>query len=168
MRAVRAARPDARLVGDANEAWSESLLDPLLAVARECGFEVIEQPLPAGNDEALAGRDRAVPICADESAHVTADVPALAERYDAVNIKLDKAGGLTEALAMADAARQAGLEIMAGSMVSTSLGVAPAMLVAQYARWVDLDGPLLLARDRMSAIRIRDGIIDPPERDLWG
>jgi L-alanine-DL-glutamate epimerase-like enolase superfamily enzyme len=168
MRAVRAARPDARLVGDANEAWTENLLDPLLTVAHECGFEVIEQPLPAGDDKVLAEYSRAVAICADESAHVAADIPALVERYDAVNIKLDKAGGLTEALAMADAARQAGLDIMAGSMVSTSLGVAPAMLVAQYARWVDLDGPLLLARDRASALRIQDGIIEPPERDLWG
>jgi L-alanine-DL-glutamate epimerase-like enolase superfamily enzyme len=168
MRAVRAARPDARLVGDANEAWTEDLLDPLLHVAHECGFELIEQPLPAGQDEALAALRRSVPVCADESAHVSADIPALASRYDAVNIKLDKAGGLTEALAMADAAREAGLEIMAGSMVSTSLGVAPAMLVAQYARWVDLDGPLLLARDRPSGLRIQDGIIEPPDRDLWG
>jgi len=168
MRAVRAARPDARLVGDANEAWDESLLDPLLAVARDCGFELIEQPLPAGADGALSGRDRCVPVCADESAHVAADIPALAARYDAVNIKLDKAGGLTEALAMADAARAHGLDVMAGSMVSTSLGVAPALLLARSARWVDLDGPLLLAEDRTPALTIRDGIIAPADRALWG
>jgi L-alanine-DL-glutamate epimerase-like enolase superfamily enzyme len=168
MRMVRAARPDARLVGDANEAWTVELLDPLLAVAAECGFETIEQPLPAEDDGALGTRDRPLPICADESAHVASDITALVDRYDAVNIKLDKAGGLTEALAMADAARAAGLDIMAGSMVSTSLGVAPAMLVAQYARWVDLDGPLLLAHDRAPGIVIRDGIIEPAQRALWG
>lgn len=168
MRAVRGARPDARLVGDANEVWTEALLDPLLAVAAECGFEVIEQPLPAEADAALGTRDRPLPVCADESAHVACDITALIDRYDAVNIKLDKAGGLTEALAMADAARAAGLDIMAGSMVSTSLGIAPAMLVAAYARWVDLDGPLLLARDRYPSVVIRDGIIEPPPRALWG
>lgn len=168
MRAVRRARPDARLVGDANEAWTEALLDPLLAVAAGCGFEVIEQPLPADADDALGTRDRPVAVCADESAHVASDITGLIDRYDAVNIKLDKAGGLTEALAMADAARAAGLDIMAGSMVSTSLGIAPAMLVATYARWVDLDGPLLLARDRDPAVIICDGIIEPPPRALWG
>lgn len=168
MRAVRAARPDARLVGDANEAWTADLLDPLLQVAAECGFETIEQPLPAGADGALGTRDRPLPVCADESAHVASDITNLVDRYDAVNIKLDKTGGLTEALAMADAARAAGLDIMAGSMVSTSLGIAPQMLVAQYARWVDLDGPLLLARDRAPGIAIRDGIIEPPDRALWG
>ena len=168
MRAVRAARPDARLVGDANEAWTVDLLDPLLDVAAECSFETIEQPLPANADGALGTRDRPVPVCADESAHIASDITALVDRYDAVNIKLDKAGGLTEALAMADAARAAGLDIMAGSMVSTSLGIAPQMLVAQYARWVDLDGPLLLANDRVPGIVIRDGIIEPPDRALWG
>lgn len=168
MRAVRAARPDARLVGDANEAWTSDLLDRLLDVAAECNFETIEQPLPANADAALGMRVRPVPVCADESAHVASDITALVDRYDAVNIKLDKAGGLTEALAMADAARAAGLDIMAGSMVSTSLGVAPQMLVAQYARWVDLDGPLLLEKDRVPGIIIRDGIIEPPDRALWG
>jgi L-alanine-DL-glutamate epimerase-like enolase superfamily enzyme len=168
MRAVRRARPDARLVGDANEAWTVALLDPLLAVAADCGFETIEQPLPAEADEALGTRDRPVPVCADESAHVASDITALIDRYDAVNIKLDKAGGLMEALAMADAARAAGLDIMAGSMVSTSLGIAPALLVASYARWVDLDGPLLLARDREPPVVIRDGIIEPPPAALWG
>lgn len=168
MRAVRAARPGARLVGDANEAWAADLLPHLLHVAAETGFEVIEQPLPAGADHALAEIPHPVPLCADESAHIAADIPGLVGRYDAVNIKLDKAGGLTEALAMADAARAAGLDIMAGSMVSTSLGIAPAMLVAQAARWVDLDGPLLLASDRATPVIIRDGIIDPPPRALWG
>lgn len=168
MRSVRQARPDARLLGDANEAWSVSDLDRLLGVAAEAGFEVIEQPLPADDDAALGTRDRAVPVCADESAHIASDITALVDRYDAVNIKLDKAGGLTEALAMADAARAAGLDIMAGSMVSTSLAVAPALHVAQYARWVDLDGPLLLAADRANGLAIRDGIIAPASRELWG
>ncbi len=168
MRAVRAARPDARLLADANESWTSEQLGHLLAVAAETGMEVVEQPLPAGADTALASCERPVAVCADESAHTSADIAGLLTRYDAVNIKLDKAGGLTEALAMADAARAAGLDIMAGSMVATSLAIAPAMLVAQYARWVDLDGPLLLARDREGAIAIRDGVIEPAQRELWG
>lgn len=168
MAAVRAARPDARLVADANEAWTPELLEPLLAVAADLGFEAIEQPLPADADAALAGIRRPVVVCADESVHTRADLPRLIDRYDAVNIKLDKAGGLTEALAMAVEARRAGLAIMVGSMVSTSLAVAPALLLAGDARWVDLDGPLLLARDRDGGLAIRDGIISPPAPSLWG
>ncbi len=168
MAAVRAARPDARLVADANEAWTPAMLAPLLAAARDAGFELVEQPLPAGDDEALATIQRAVPICADESAHTTADLAGLIGRYDAVNIKLDKAGGLTEALVMAAAARARGLRIMAGCMVATSLAMAPAMILAQGADWVDLDGPLLLARDRPHGIEIRDGIVTPPSPLLWG
>ncbi len=168
MRAVRDARPDARLVADANESWNERDLSDLLAVAAETRMETIEQPLPAGQDQALADGEHPVAICADESAHTSADIAALPDRYDAVNIKLDKAGGLTEALIMAEAARAAGLDIMAGSMVGTSLAVAPAMLIANYARWVDLDGPLLLARDREHAMVITDGLIDPPSTALWG
>ena len=109
-----------------------------------------------------------MPICADESAHTSADVAALRDRYDAVNIKLDKTGGLTEALDMADAARRAGMKIMVGCMVATSLAMAPAFILAQQADWVDLDGPLLLARDRVPGLTIKDGIITPPGRDLWG
>mgnify|MGYP000719336553 CR=1 FL=1 len=168
MAAVRAARPDARLVADANEAWTPALLAPLLAAARDCGFELVEQPLPAAADGALAGITRTVPVCADESAHTAGDLDRLAGHYDAVNIKLDKAGGLTEALVLAAAARARGLRIMAGCMVATSLAMAPAMILAQLADWVDLDGPLLLARDRSPAIEIRDGIVSPPSRLLWG
>jgi L-alanine-DL-glutamate epimerase-like enolase superfamily enzyme len=168
LRAVRQARPDARLVADANEAWSVEMLAPFLAVAAEASFELIEQPLPSASDAALADIPHAVPICADESAHTSSDVATLARRYDAVNIKLDKTGGLTEALAMAKVARDAGLKIMVGSMVSTSLALAPAFLVAQGADWVDLDGPLLLAADRPNGFSIERGVIAPPASALWG
>jgi L-Ala-D/L-Glu epimerase / N-acetyl-D-glutamate racemase len=166
--AVRAARPDARLIADANEAWTPDMLDPFLKAAQKAGVELIEQPLPDGADEALAQIARPVPVCADESAHTSADLSRLASKYDAVNIKLDKTGGLTEALVMAQAARTLGMRIMIGSMVATSLAVAPAMLVAQGAEWVDLDGPLLLARDRDPGLAIARGRISPPEPELWG
>jgi L-Ala-D/L-Glu epimerase len=168
MAAVRAARPDARIVADANEAWTPEQLAPFLAAAAGADVELIEQPLPAGADEALAHIERVVPVCADESAHTSADLPALAGRYDAVNIKLDKTGGLTEALAMAEAAAARGFKIMVGSMVATSLAAAPALLLARYADWVDLDGPLLLARDREPPLAIDDGWISPPLPELWG
>jgi len=168
MQAVRSARPDARLVADANEAWRPEQLAEFLAAAATSGMELIEQPLPAGSDAALAEISHPVPICADESAHTAADLPQLAGRYDAVNIKLDKTGGLTEALAMAEAAKASGFKIMVGSMVATSLAAAPALLLASYADWVDLDGPLLLARDRTPPLAIADGIISPPARELWG
>lgn len=169
MRAVRAARPDARLVADANEAWSPEDLEPLLAVAYEVGMELIEQPLPAGQDQPLAGRSRHVAICADESAHTRADLARLRPLYDAVNIKLDKAGGFTEALAMARDAKNHGFRIMVGCMVATSLAMAPALLLAPFADWLDLDGPLLLARDRTPAITYRDGrILLPVPSGLWG
>jgi L-alanine-DL-glutamate epimerase-like enolase superfamily enzyme len=166
--AVRAARPDARLVCDANEGWTPELLEPLLAAAAAAGVELVEQPLPAGDDANLAEVPHPVPVCADESAHTSADLPALAGRYDAVNIKLDKAGGLTEALAMARSAHARGFRVMIGSMVATSLAAAPALLLAGFADWVDLDGPLLLARDREPGLEIRDGVISPPPRALWG
>lgn len=168
MRAVRQARPDARLVADANEGWQPTDLTALLDVAAESGFELIEQPLPADSDAALAAIDRPVPVCADESAHITEGLPALCDRYDAVNIKLDKTGGLTEALRMAREAQRLGFRIMAGCMVATSLAMAPAMLVGQLADWVDLDGPLLLARDREWGLSIHDGVISPPDPRLWG
>ena len=166
--AVRAARPDARLVADANEAWTVDMLSPFLEAAARAGVELIEQPLPEAADEALAHIAHAVPICADESAHTSADLSRLVSRYDAVNIKLDKAGGLTEALAMARAAKARGLRIMVGSMVATSLAAAPALLLAAGADWVDLDGPLLLARDREPGLRIERGFISPPPPELWG
>jgi L-alanine-DL-glutamate epimerase-like enolase superfamily enzyme len=166
--AVRAARPDARLIADANEAWGPDMLTPYLAAAAAVGVELIEQPLSADADEALTGIARLVPVCADESAHTRRDLDGLRGKYDAVNIKLDKTGGLTEALHMATAARAAGFRIMVGSMVATSLAVAPALLVAQAADWVDLDGPLLLARDREPALAIEKGWISPPSPELWG
>lgn len=168
MAAVRAARPDARLVADANEAWTPAMLAPFLTAAAAAGVELVEQPLPAAADTALAAVARPVPVCADESAHVAADVARLVGRYDAVNVKLDKAGGLTEALAMAAAAEAHGLAVMAGCMVATSLAMAPALVVAQRARWVDLDGPLLLARDRPHGLVVEQGLVAPPSPLLWG
>ncbi len=165
---VRAARPDARLIADANEAWTPDMLAPFLSAAAAAGVELIEQPLPAGADAALEHIARTVPVCADESAHTSRDLDGLVAKYDAVNIKLDKTGGLTEALHMAKAARMAGLKIMVGSMVATSLAVAPALLIAQGAEWVDLDGPLLLARDREPGLAIENGWISPPSPELWG
>lgn len=166
--AVRRARPDARLVADANEAWSKADLVPLLAAAHATGVELIEQPLPADADQALARVERKVPICADESAHTSADIARLRDRYDAINIKLDKAGGLGEALAMAEAARTAGLHVMVGCMLATSLAMAPAWLLAGFADWLDLDGPLLLARDRSPSIAYSSGLMHPPPAALWG
>ena len=168
MAAVRAARPDARIVADANEAWTPDMLAALLEAAATARLELIEQPLPAGADGPLADCQRAVPVCADESAHVADDIARLTDRYDAVNIKLDKAGGLTEALAMRKAARRAGLKVMVGSMVATSLAIAPAFLLAQDADWVDLDGPLLLAADRDPPAAFENGLLFPPPPRLWG
>ena len=168
MRAVRAARPDARLIADANEAWTAELLPALMQIAHELAFETIEQPLPENADQALRGTRWPVPICADESAHSAADLPRLIGLYDAINIKLDKAGGLSGALELHRAARAAGLKIMIGSMVATSLAVAPALLLAQDAEWVDLDGPLLLARDREHGVKIAAGMMSPPRSQLWG
>ncbi|WP_088348470.1 MULTISPECIES: N-acetyl-D-Glu racemase DgcA [Rhodomicrobium] len=168
LRAIRAARPDARLIADANEAWRPEMAAALLAVCAEIGVELVEQPLPAGNDTILAEIDRPVPVCADESVHTGGDLAALAGRYDAVNIKLDKTGGLTEALAMADRARALGLKIMVGCMVSTSLAMAPALVLAQGADWVDLDGPLLLERDREPGLAFDGPLILPAPPALWG
>ncbi len=168
MRAIRAARPEVRLVADANEAWHPDELNILLTVAAETRFELIEQPLPAGNDGALASVKRTIPICADESAHTVDGLAALRDRYDAINIKLDKTGGLTGALAMAAEARRLGFKTMVGCMLATSLAMAPATLVAQSADWVDLDGPLLLARDRPHGLVYVDGCVSPPTAALWG
>jgi L-alanine-DL-glutamate epimerase-like enolase superfamily enzyme len=166
--AVRRGAPDARLVVDANEAWTPDTLTAHLAACAAVGVELIEQPLPADDDAALAGFASPIPICADESAHTSAGLGALANRYGAVNIKLDKTGGLTEALAMARAARELGLEIMVGCMVGTSLAMAPATLLAPFARWVDLDGPLLLASDREGGLDYTGGLVHPPAPALWG
>jgi L-Ala-D/L-Glu epimerase len=168
LRQVRAACPATRLIADANESWSADLLAPLMAAAAETNIELIEQPLPADADAALAAIPRRVPVCADESLHTRAELDALVGRYDAVNIKLDKAGGLTEAFALAAAARARGFKLMVGSMVATSLSMAPATLLAQAADWVDLDGPLLLARDREPRLRYEGALLQPPTAELWG
>ena len=168
IRAVREGAPKARLVIDANEGWDIDTLARLDGPLADLGVEMIEQPIPAADDAALAGFAHKVPICADESCHTSADVAALAGRYDMVNLKLDKTGGLTEALALADAARTHGLGLMVGCMVATSLAMAPAMLVAQGAAVVDLDGPLLLARDRVPGLRFEGSTVHPPEPALWG
>lgn len=168
MRLVRQARPDARLIADANEGWGTSDLEALLEAANKAGVELVEQPLAAGSDEQLAGISRFPPICADELIHDRSDLARIDGRYDAINIKLDKAGGLTEALALSDAARAKGLKIMVGCMVSTSLAMAPAMLVAANADYVDLDGPLLLERDRSPSLRYTNDMVTTANPELWG
>jgi L-alanine-DL-glutamate epimerase-like enolase superfamily enzyme len=166
--AVRKAAPESELIVDANEAWTPENLEHNLAACADVGVTLVEQPLPAGRDEALARIKRPIAVCADESVHDRGSLEGLRERYDAVNIKLDKTGGLTEALAMADAAQALGFEIMIGCMVATSLAMAPAMLLVQQARFVDLDGPLLLARDRDEGLRYDGSLVYPPEAALWG
>lgn len=168
IQAVREAAPKARLIADANEAWQAAETESLLAAAAAAGVELVEQPLPAGQDQILAEIARPVPVCADESAHDRASLPALIGRYDAVNIKLDKTGGLTEAFRVAKDARRLGLKVMVGSMVATSLAIAPAFILAQDADFIDLDGPLLLARDRDPGLVYDGAMIHPPESALWG
>ncbi|MDE2579263.1 MAG: dipeptide epimerase [Hyphomicrobiales bacterium] len=166
--AVRAAAPQARLIVDANEAWTPDDLPAFFAACAAAGVELIEQPLPAGQDEALAAIARPIPVCADESVHDRAGLAALRTRYDAINVKLDKTGGLTEALALCAAAEQLGFALFIGCMVGTSLAMAPAMLLTPRAAFVDLDGPLLLAADREPGLRYEGSIAFPPERALWG
>ncbi len=166
--AVRRGAPDSRLIVDANEAWRAETIEQNLAACAAANVGLIEQPLPAGDDDLLAEIDRTIPICADESLHDRAGLDALAKRYDAINIKLDKAGGLTEALKLAHEARARGFEIMVGCMVGSSLAMAPAMLLAHHAAYVDLDGPLLLARDREPGLRYEGSTVYPPLLDLWG
>ena len=166
--AVRAAAPHATLIVDANEGWNEGNLAANLAACAQAGVLLVEQPLPDGGDQALASIKRPIPVCADESAHDRSSLPALVRKYDAVNIKLDKAGGLTEALAMAGEAQRLGFAVMAGCMVATSLAMAPAMLLAQQAQYVDLDGPLLLAKDRPEGLRYEGSRVYPPTAALWG
>lgn len=168
VRAVHANAPAARLIVDANEAWTPEIFADLAPQLPALGVEMIEQPLPAGDDAALAELDRPVAVCADESCHDRATLPALRGKYDAVNIKLDKTGGLTEALALAAAATAEGFALMVGCMLATSLAMAPALLVAQTARWTDLDGPLLLSKDRQPGFRFEGSLIHPAPPELWG
>ena len=167
VRAVREAAPDARLIVDPNESWSVALLREALPALAALDVALIEQPVAADDDDALASLNPLIPICADEAAHTTADLARIAGRYQAVNIKLDKTGGLTEALAMRDAVRAAGLQLMVGCMVCTSLSIAPALLLADGADFVDLDGPWWLAHDRAPAMVFRDGWIEAPISG-WG
>jgi len=168
IRAVTEAAPRSRFILDANEGWTDENIEANLAFAARHGVALIEQPLPAGRDEILRRIAHPVPICADESVHETKDLGSLVGLYDAVNIKLDKSGGLTEALKLRDRAQELGFGIMVGCMVGTSLAMAPAVLLAQDADFVDLDGPLLLARDREPGLVYQGSMVSPPDRALWG
>lgn len=165
LEAVRAGAPDARIIVDANEGWSADVYADLAPHLVRLGVQLVEQPLPAGEDDALIGMDRPVPVCADESCHDRASLPHLKGKYDVVNIKLDKTGGLTEALALRDAALAQGYRVMVGCMVGSSLAMAPATLVAQGAEVVDLDGPLLLAEDRDEPLIFDAAGVHPPVRN---
>lgn len=168
IRAVREAAPESRLILDVNEGWTAENIRENLAAAAEFGVSLIEQPLPAGQDAVLGRIDHPVPICADESVHGVGDLENLAGLYDAINIKLDKTGGLTAAIELRDRALELGLSVMVGCMVGTSLAMAPAILLAQGAHFVDLDGPLLLARDREPGLIYRGSLVAPPQPALWG
>ena len=166
--AVRAAAPNARLLIDANESWSPGHYRNTVSALKELGVELIEQPFPADADDVLETLDHPIPVCADESCHTAIDLPHLKNRYEAINIKLDKTGGLTEALQLYQRARENNFRILIGCMVCTSLSIAPARLLASNADWVDLDGPLLLARDRDNGLPYQSERIGIPARELWG
>ncbi|WP_299147080.1 N-acetyl-D-Glu racemase DgcA [uncultured Tateyamaria sp.] len=168
LEAVRAGAPTSRIIVDANEGWSAEVYTDLAPHLVRLGVDLVEQPLPAGDDDALLGMARPVPVCADESCHDRASLAALKGKYDMINIKIDKTGGLTEALALREAAIAQGYGIMVGCMVGSSLAMAPATLVAQGAAVVDLDGPLLLAEDRATPLNFDDAGIHPPASELWG
>ncbi|MBK0326334.1 dipeptide epimerase [Rhodobacteraceae bacterium F11138] len=168
LEAVRAGAPESRIIVDANEGWSASVYADLAPHLVRLGVALVEQPLPAGEDDALIGMQRPVPVCADESCHDRASLPALKGKYDVINIKLDKTGGLTEALALKSAALDAGYDIMVGCMVGSSLAMAPAVMLAQGAMVTDLDGPLLLAEDRDNPLSFDDKGVHPPIAALWG
>jgi len=166
--AVHAAAPKARLLIDANESWSSEHYRKTVPALTELGVELIEQPFSVGDDEVLGRLDHPIPVCADESCHTTADLSRLKSRYEVINVKLDKSGGLTEGLQLYQRARDNNFKILIGCMVCTSLSIAPARLLASSADWVDLDGPLLLARDRDRGLLYQNGRIGMPSRDVWG
>lgn len=168
LRAVRAGAPDAAMIVDANEGWTPETYAELAPQMLALGVKMVEQPLPAGQDEALLGMARPLPVCADESCHDRASLPALKGKYDMVNIKLDKTGGLTEALLLKQEAIAQGYQIMVGCMLGSSLAMAPAVLLAQGAAFTDLDGPLLLSEDREHALKFDDLGVHPPDATLWG
>jgi L-alanine-DL-glutamate epimerase-like enolase superfamily enzyme len=165
---VREAASATRLIIDANESWSPEHYQKIVPTLKQLGVELIEQPFPAKADEVLEILDHPIPVCADESCHTTGDLPRLTNRYEVINVKLDKTGGLTEALRLCKRARDNGFKLLIGCMVCTSLGIAPARLLASFANWIDLDGPLLLARDRDHPVPYANGRIGIPPRDLWG
>ena len=166
--AVRQEAPATRLLVDANESWSPSHYRDIVSALHRLGVELIEQPFPADADGVLETLDHPIPVCADESCHVRTDLPRLLNRYEAINVKLDKTGGLTEALLLTERARENRFRILIGCMVCTSLGIAPARLLASAADYIDLDGPLLLAGDRHHGLKYQDGKIGLPPRQLWG
>jgi L-Ala-D/L-Glu epimerase len=166
--AAREAAPAARLLIDANESWSPAHYRNIVPPLKHLGVELIEQPFPADADEALESLDHSVPVCADESCHTSADLPRLKNRYEVLNVKLDKTGGLTDALRLCERAWESGFKLLIGCMVCTSLGIAPARILASAADYLDLDGPLLLTRDRDHGLNYRDGNIGLPSRYLWG
>jgi L-alanine-DL-glutamate epimerase-like enolase superfamily enzyme len=166
--AVRAAAPEARLLIDANESWSPRHYRNTVPALKELGVELIEQPFPAESDEVLESLDHPIPVCADESCHTAADVPRMRNRYEVINVKLDKTGGLTEALRLCQLACENNFKLLIGCMVCTSLSIAPARLLASTAKWLDLDGPLLVSRDRDHPIPYSNGRIGVPPRALWG
>ncbi|MGJ8626163.1 MAG: N-acetyl-D-Glu racemase DgcA [Sulfitobacter sp.] len=168
LEAVRAGAPKSTIIVDANEGWSADVYADLAPHLVRLGVALVEQPLPADDDDALIGMKRPVPVCADESCHDRESLPKLKGKYDVVNIKLDKTGGLTEALALRDAGRVEGYDVMVGCMVGSSLAMAPATLLAQGTKVVDLDGPLLLAEDREHALKFDQAGVHPPEAALWG
>jgi L-alanine-DL-glutamate epimerase-like enolase superfamily enzyme len=168
VQAVRHEAPAIRLLIDANESWSPLHYRNIVPALHHLNVQLIEQPFPAKDDHVLETLDHPIPVCADESCHTAADVPGLVNRYEAINVKLDKTGGLTEALLLTDRARQSGLKLLFGCMVCTSLGIAPARLLARVTDYVDLDGPLLLKADRDHGLRYQDGKVSLPPRELWG
>ena len=168
VQAVRETAPAARLLIDANESWSPSHYREIVPALKELRVELIEQPFPANADQVLESLDHPIPVCADESCHTTADLPRLTNRYEVINVKLDKTGGLTEALRLCSRAHETGFKLLIGCMVCTSLAIAPARLLASTAQWVDLDGPLLLARDCGHGLTYRNGKLAMPPPELWG
>ena len=168
MRAARAGAPKARMIVDPNESWDQRMVEAMQPLLAELKVDLLEQPVPAGADAWLEGFTPRVPICADESVHTAADLDTVARRYQVVNVKLDKSGGLTEGLALANAARARGLGLMTGCMVSSSLSIAPALHVARMSDFVDLDGPVWLAEDRPGGVRDEGGMLEPPQTGFWG
>lgn len=168
LRAVRRAAPDCRMIVDPNESWDEALLRSIEPLLIELRTDLLEQPVPAGADEWLEDFTPRVPICADEAVHVATDLDVIARRYQVVNVKLDKAGGLTAGLELANATRARGLGLMTGCMVSSSLSIAAALHIARASDFVDLDGPIWLAEDRAGGVRDEGGMLLPPERGFWG